>query len=120
MQFWLVFGIGAATALLDDASWTPAIKDPITGEMQISLYERARPFSIIADSNGERLMNDAQSYVDCGRAQFARHNKSPAIPARLIMDSRHRSRYMFGSLLPRARSENIYVKRSADSQISTR
>lgn len=92
---------GAATALLDDAWWGPAIKDPVTGKYLFALSERARPFSIIVDSSGSRFMNEAEPYTEAGHHQYERHQKVPAVPAWLIFDQNFRQRYVLGSLPPR-------------------
>ncbi|KAH6686974.1 FAD binding domain-containing protein [Plectosphaerella plurivora] len=95
--------VGAATALLDDAWWGPTIIDPITGRVFFALIERARPHCFIVDSSGSRFMNEAQSYTDAGHDQYERNKKVPggAIPAWLIMDQNHRSKYMLGNLFAR-------------------
>lgn len=64
------------------------------------LWERSAPFGFIVDSSGQRFMNESASYVDCGHWQYERHKQVPAIPAFLIMDSRHRKYYPFGMMLP--------------------
>lgn len=91
--------IGAATALMDDAWWGPVFIDH-KGKPQFMLWERSAPYSFIVDSSGHRFMNESASYVDCGHWQYERHQQVPAIPAFLIMDSRHRKYYPFGMMLP--------------------
>lgn len=51
----------------------------------------------MVDQTGARFCNESESYVDAGRAQLDRNEKVAAIPAWLIMDARHRKRYMFGT-----------------------
>jgi len=91
--------IGAATALMDEAWWGPVFIDH-KGKAQFMLWERSAPFGFIVDSSGQRFMNESASYVDCGHWQYERHKQVPAIPAFLIMDSRHRKYYPFGMMLP--------------------
>ena len=91
--------LGAATALMDDAWWGPTAITP-QGRPQFILWERSFPFGIIVDSRGQRFMNESASYVDCGHAQYARHQEVPAIPAWLIIDAKHRRFYPFGFLPP--------------------
>ncbi|KAK0114738.1 hypothetical protein ONS95_014223 [Cadophora gregata] len=86
--------VGGAVTLLDDAWWGPTFVNPASGETHFALAERSLPHSIIVDSQGARFMNEAQSYVDCGHAQYERHQTVPAIPAWLIFDSQHRKKYM--------------------------
>ena len=89
---------GAATALMEEAWWTPAAKIPGSVRMPV-VWERQLPHCIMVDSSGERFMNEAQPYIDAGRRQFERNKIVPAIPAWLILDARHRSRYLFGPAL---------------------
>ena len=91
--------IGAATAIMDDAWWGPVFIDQ-NGESQFMLWERSAPFGFIVDSAGKRFMNESASYVDCGHWQYERNQQIPAIPAFLILDSRHRKYYPFGTMLP--------------------
>lgn len=111
--------IGADTALMDDAWWTPTIVDPVSGKNIMSLFERSMPHCFIVDSSGQRFMNEAMSYTDAGQAQYARHQalagkptnngkgkgkgKGKAIPAWLILDTNHRRKYILGSLFPRTK-----------------
>ncbi|CEJ93288.1 hypothetical protein VHEMI08887 [[Torrubiella] hemipterigena] len=92
---------GAATTLMDNAWWGPAIKDPNTGTYIFALQERSRPHSIIVDQTGSRFMNEAAPYVEAGNNQYRRNQVAKSIPAWLIIDSNHRKRYFLGSLMPR-------------------
>ncbi|KAH7011107.1 FAD binding domain-containing protein [Ilyonectria destructans] len=94
--------VGAATALMDDAWWTPTIFDPVTGRCFFTLTKRARPYCIIVDASGQRFMNEAQSYTAAGQDQYERNRKVNAIPAWMVMDCNHRNRYMLGTLFARA------------------
>jgi 3-oxosteroid 1-dehydrogenase len=91
--------IGAALALMDDAWWGPTAIMP-NGRPLFVLWERSFPFSIIVDSSGQRFMNESALYVDCGHWQYERHRTIPAIPAWLIIDSKHRRFYPFGFVPP--------------------
>lgn len=91
--------VGAATALMDDAWWGPCFVDH-RGTANFMLWERSLPFGFIVDSSGRRFMNESASYTDCGHAMYERDATVPAIPAYLIIDSRHRRSYPFGMMLP--------------------
>jgi len=93
-------GIGAATALMDDAWWGPTLVDPATGHASFILWERSFPHAIIVDEAGERFMNESESYVDAGHQQYERNEIVKAIPAWLIVDSDHRRRYPMATLPP--------------------
>ena len=90
---------GGAVALMDDAWWGPSVINP-DGSAGFLLAERSLPHGMIVDSSGARFMNESESYVDAGHQQYARHRAVPAIPAFLILDSRHRRWYPFGFALP--------------------
>ena len=92
---------GLDTALLDEAWWGPtAINDD--GSPSFLVYERSLPHTIIVDQDGNRYFNEAESYVDAGRAMLDKQEETGrAIPSWMIMESRHRKRYLFGSMMPR-------------------
>ncbi|HNS50696.1 MAG TPA: hypothetical protein PKO09_05890 [Anaerolineae bacterium] len=46
-------------------------------------------------------MNESASYVDCGHWQQERNKEVPAIPAYLVLDSRHRKNCLFGMIAGR-------------------
>ncbi len=91
--------LGAAVALMDKAWGGPVAITP-SGTVLFLLWERSLPFGLIVDSKGERFMNESAPYVDCWHAQYERHRQVPAIPAWLIVDSKHRRFYPFGQLPP--------------------
>lgn len=91
--------VGAALALMDDAWWGPSVINP-NGAAGFLLAERSLPHGFIVDVGGERFMNESESYVDAGHDQYARNATVGAIPAYLIIDSRHRRWYPFGMALP--------------------
>ncbi|OCA89248.1 FAD-dependent oxidoreductase [Pradoshia sp. D12] len=89
------------TALLDDAWWGPTAIDA-SGARKFLVHERSMPHCIIVDQTGERYFNESQSYTDAGHAILERQEKNgKAIHSWLIMESRHRNKYLFGNMLPR-------------------
>ncbi|MBU9723206.1 MULTISPECIES: FAD-dependent oxidoreductase [Bacillaceae] len=89
------------TALLDDAWWGPATVDG-NGRQKFLVYERSMPHSIIVDQDGERYFNESESYTDAGHAILERQEKTgKGIHSWMIMESRHRNRYLFGDMLPK-------------------
>lgn len=87
--------LGAATALMDESWWTPAIGMP-NGSAVGSLRERSFPGSLIVDADGERFMNESQSYNECGHQIYQRGS----VPAWMIIDNQHRSWYPFVGFKP--------------------
>jgi 3-oxosteroid 1-dehydrogenase len=90
--------IGAQLSLMDDAWWGSAVPMP-DGTSQFLLAERSMPFGIIVDGHGDRYTNESASYIDFGHAMLERNKTVPAIPSWLIVDVRHRRRYLFTALL---------------------
>jgi len=81
---------GAAVDLMDEAWWIPSSMPP-DGIPALHIAERSKPHSIIVDRAGRRYFDEAISYMEAGREMY-RHE---AVPSWLIMDSQHRSRYLF-------------------------
>ncbi|SNY73122.1 FAD-binding protein [Paractinoplanes atraurantiacus] len=90
--------VGAQLELMDDAWWGASVPLP-NGSSQFVLSERSMPFSIVVDSAGSRYTNESASYIDFGHAMLERDKTVPAIPSWLILDVRHRRRYLFNAFL---------------------
>ncbi|MET0449121.1 MAG: FAD-dependent oxidoreductase [Aeromicrobium sp.] len=86
---------GADTARMDESWWQPGTVMP-DGSPGPLLFERAKPHGIMVDSGGHRFVDEASSYMAVGRAMYA-HG---AVPAWLVVDARHRRRYVWGYTAP--------------------
>ena len=84
--------LGAKTDLMDEAWWLPS---PRTGKFGQSTLDQARqrPRTIYVDANGQRFVNESNSYMEVGKAMYARDKTSRAVPCWLIFDDRYRKRY---------------------------
>ncbi|OBH12364.1 FAD-binding protein [Mycobacterium sp. E3247] len=92
--------LGAATELLDQAWWFPAIHWP-DGRMQFMLNERMMPAQFIVNGNGKRFINEAAPYMDFGHAMIDGQKSGVThIPCWLITDHRSWNRYVIGGHLP--------------------
>jgi succinate dehydrogenase/fumarate reductase flavoprotein subunit len=92
--------IGAATDLLDEAWWFPAIQWP-DGRMQFMLNERMMPAQFIVNGAGRRFINEAAPYMDFGHAMIdGQKTGITHIPCWLITDHRSWNRYVVGGHLP--------------------
>jgi 3-oxosteroid 1-dehydrogenase len=98
---------GAAVDLMDEAWWIPASVTP-DGLPAPLIPERSKPGSIIVDRAGRRYFNEAVSYMEAGRQMYIHDEDGGAIPSWLIIDSRHRSRYMF-SMQPPLVTPNAWI-----------
>lgn len=83
---------GAQTDLMDEAWWLPS---PRTGRFGQSTLDQARqrPRTIYVDADGRRFVNESNSYMEVGKAMYARNKTSRAVPCWLIFDDRYRKRY---------------------------
>ncbi|WP_394553836.1 FAD-binding protein [Agromyces sp. MMS24-JH15] len=111
---------GAALALMDDAWWGASV--PIPGKQaQFVLNERSDPFSIVVDQSGERYLNESESYIDFGHHLLERNEIVPAEPSWLIVERRHRQRYMFSAMLMGGKAlaaDGIVVKADTIEQLA--
>lgn len=90
---------GAGLALMQEAWWIPTWVGP-GGKIEQIVPELTKPHGILVDHAGNRMVDEANSYMEIGRAMYARHATTPAIPAWLVMDVRARQRYFFGPRFP--------------------
>ncbi|CAN5326667.1 FAD-binding protein [soil metagenome] len=92
--------VGAATDLLDEAWWFPAMCWP-DGRLQFMLNERMMPSQFVVNGAGERFINEAAPYMDFAHAMIAGQESGTAhIPCWLITDHRSFNRYVVGGHLP--------------------
>jgi 3-oxosteroid 1-dehydrogenase len=87
--------VGAGLGVMEEAWWIPTWIGP-NGQLAQIVPELAKPHGMLVDHSGKRFVNEANSYMEIGRAMYTRHALTPAIPAWLVMDARSRKRYMFG------------------------
>jgi 3-oxosteroid 1-dehydrogenase len=89
--------IGAATDMLDEAIWIPV---SLTPDGQLvgfhNPHDMAKPFSIMVDPKGRRFCNEAGSYMEVGQEMY----RAGAVPGWVILESRHRNNYSWGSAPP--------------------
>lgn len=92
--------IGAASELLDEAWWFPALCWP-DGRLQFMLNERMMPSQFIVNGDGERFVNEAAPYMDFAHAMIAGQQTGVThIPCWLITDQRSFHRYVVAGHLP--------------------
>ncbi len=92
--------LGAATELLDEAWWFPAMQWP-DGRMQFMLNERMMPAQFIVNGDGKRFINEAAPYMDFGHAMIDGQKSGVThIPCWLITDHRSWNRYVIAGHLP--------------------
>ncbi|MBO0677967.1 FAD-binding protein [Mycolicibacterium sp. S2-37] len=92
--------VGAATELLDEAWWFPAMCWP-DGRLQFMLNERMMPAQFVVNGDGKRFINEAAPYMDFAHAMIeGQRSGVDHIPCWLITDIRSFHRYVVGGHLP--------------------
>ncbi|WP_445166215.1 FAD-binding protein [Mycolicibacterium sp. Dal123E01] len=103
--------VGAATELLDEAWWFPAMCWP-DGRLQFMLNERMMPAQFVVNGAGKRFINEAAPYMDFahamieGQREAAQGERSDGkegvshIPCWLVTDIASFHRYVVGGHLP--------------------
>ena len=92
--------VGAATELLDEAWWFPAMCWP-DGRLQFMLNERMMPSQFVVNGAGRRFINEAAPYMDFAHAMIdGQQSGETHIPCWLITDQRSFHRYVVGGHLP--------------------
>ncbi|MEE6164550.1 MULTISPECIES: FAD-binding protein [unclassified Mycolicibacterium] len=92
--------VGAATDLLDEAWWFPAICWP-DGRLQFMLNERMMPSQFVVNGEGKRFINEAAPYMDFAHAMIAgQQGGLTHIPCWLITDIDSFHRYVVAGHLP--------------------
>lgn len=95
--------VGAATDLMDQSWWFPAVA-PLPGATPlVMLAERALPGSLIVDQTGHRFVNEATDYMSFGQRVLARERAgSPVESMWIVFDQKYRNSYVFAAeMFPR-------------------
>ncbi|MBO0864392.1 MAG: 3-ketosteroid-delta-1-dehydrogenase, partial [Mycobacterium sp.] len=95
--------VGAATDLMDQAWWFPAV-GPLPGAAPlVMLAERSLPGSLIVDQNGTRFVNEATDYMSFGQCVLDRERSgNPVESMWIVFDQQYRNSYVFAAdLFPR-------------------
>ncbi|WP_263143652.1 FAD-dependent oxidoreductase [Pseudomonas sp. RIT-PI-AD] len=69
------------------------------------MLDRYKPGVIMVDAQGQRFVNEADSYHACGEAQY----RTGAVPAWLVCDARFLHRYGLGMVRPQAASLRAFL-----------
>ena len=88
---------GLQTAMLDVAWWIPSLLLPPDKFPLMNPSDRSLPGSIMVNGAGKRFTNECENYNYVGNKMI---EKGIDDPTWLIIDTRHRNRYMVGRYLP--------------------
>ncbi len=120
--------LGAASDCLDESWWLATSIGP-DGSFPEGAYDAfgkpvpflhhfdiSYPHVIMVDQDGNRFVNEASSYMEIGQRMFAQHKeKGNCVPAWAIIESRHRNRYFWATVLgktPQSWLDSGYMKKA--------
>src|SRR5699024_9981899 len=87
--------VGAATDLLDQAWWFPAVAPLPNGKPKVMLAERSLPGSFIVDSAGRRFIDESVDYMTFGQQVLAREEAGdPVGDMWIVVDQEYRASYV--------------------------
>ncbi|MCP3710517.1 FAD-binding protein [Paraburkholderia sp. CNPSo 3274] len=94
--WWVVTSLGPNEELPEGARAPDGSPLPFMHHLDLSL-----PFSIMVDQDGERFCDEAGAYMEIGQRMYQRHKDTgKAVPAWVVMDSRQRRYYPWGTAMP--------------------
>jgi 3-oxosteroid 1-dehydrogenase len=111
--WWVITSLAPGEKLPDGAINANGVAIPFMHHLDLSL-----PFSMMVDQSGERFCDEAGAYMEIGQRMYARQAATgKAVPSWLIMDSRQRKFYPWGTAapgkIPQAWLDSGYLKRAS-------
>jgi len=91
--------LGADVENLDKAVWIPGSLPPGLETPLMHPQDLAKPYMMLVDAHGERFCNEAGSYMETGERMHDVLERTGK-PTWAILDSRHRSNYVWGRFPP--------------------
>ncbi|MGF6995751.1 FAD-binding protein [Paraburkholderia sp. GAS32] len=93
--WWVVTSLGPNETLPEGARAPDGSPLPFMHHLDLSL-----PFSIMVDQDGQRFCDEAGAYMEIGQRMYRRQKETgKAVPAWVVMDSRQRKYYPWGSAM---------------------
>lgn len=94
--WWVVTSLGPNGEFPDGAKTASGAPLPFMHHLDLSL-----PYSMMVDQNGRRFCDEAGSYMEIGQRMYQRHAETgKAVPSWVVMDSRQRKNYPWGTAMP--------------------
>ncbi|MCM2459379.1 FAD-binding protein [Pseudomonas sp. CG7] len=94
--WWVVTSLGPDESLPEGAVTANGVPLPFMHHLDLSL-----PYSIMVDQDGIRFCDEAGAYMEIGQRMYRRQAQTgKAIPAWVVMDSRQRKFYPWGTAMP--------------------
>ena len=93
--------VGGATALMDEAWWTPVTQYPRTKSGWVLVVEKSLPGGVFVNQLGQRFTNESAPYVDVVVEMYKDHEKTgKSIPGWMVFDATYRRNYIAGPVGP--------------------
>jgi len=113
-SWWVITSLGPGESLPQGALSADGTAIPFMHHLDLSL-----PYSIMVDQHGQRYCDEAGAYMEIGQRMYRRHAETgKAVPSWVIMDSRQRQYYPWGTAspgqVPQNWLESGYLKRADD------
>lgn len=94
--WWVVTSLGPDESLPEGARTAKGEPLPFMHHLDLSL-----PYSIMVDQDGQRFCDEAGSYMEIGQRMYKRQAETgKAVPSWVVMDSRQRKFYPWGTAMP--------------------
>ncbi|UXJ50199.1 FAD-binding protein [Pseudomonas citronellolis] len=94
--WWVVTSLGPNESLPEGAWTADGEPLPFMHHLDLSL-----PYSIMVDQDGRRFCDEAGSYMEIGQRMYRRQAETgKAVPSWVVMDSRQRKFYPWGTAMP--------------------
>ncbi|RAM66805.1 FAD-binding protein [Herbaspirillum rubrisubalbicans] len=94
--WWVVTSLGPEQSLPEGARAPDGTPLPFMHHLDLSL-----PYSMMVDQDGQRFCDEAGAYMEIGQRMYRRQAETGrAVPAWVIMDSRQRQYYPWGTAMP--------------------
>jgi 3-oxosteroid 1-dehydrogenase len=110
--WWVITSLAPGETMPEGAVNAQGVPIPFMHHLDLSL-----PFSMMVDQTGQRYCDEAASYMEIGQRMYARESETGrAVPSWLIMDSRQRKFYPWGTAapgaIPQSWLDSGYLKRA--------
>ncbi len=110
--WWVVTSLGPGESLPEGAVTADGTPIPFMHHLDLSL-----PYSIMVDQQGQRFCDESGAYMEIGQRMYRRQaDTGKGVPSWVIMDSRQREYYPWGTAapgqIPQAWLDSGYLKRA--------
>jgi 3-oxosteroid 1-dehydrogenase len=104
--------LDAGIEFMDDAWWGPSTCVPGEEHARMLVIEKSLPGSIIVNTRGERIVNEAAPYVDVVKEMYRKSTpEASSVPAYMVFDSTYRKSYPFGPFLQSSQQPDSMISK---------